>query len=67
MTNSSIATRPTALRQAGVWQAVLLLAGSCMPVLGSVLITPILPQLSEAFAAVPAADVLVPMIVAVPA
>ncbi|GIG23306.1 MFS transporter [Cellulomonas chitinilytica] len=38
-----------------------------MPVLGSVLITPILPQLSEAFAAVPAADVLVPMIVAVPA
>lgn len=66
MTNSSITIAPTA-RRAGVWQAVLLLAGSCMPVLGSVLITPILPQLSEAFASVPGADVLVPMIVAVPA
>ncbi|MCS5735695.1 MFS transporter [Herbiconiux daphne] len=54
-------------RHAGVWQAVLLLAGSCMPVLGSVLITPVLPQLSEHFADVPGAEVLVPMIVAIPA
>ncbi|AEE47112.1 MFS transporter [Cellulomonas fimi] len=66
MTNSSITLTPT-VRRAGVWQAVLLLAGSCMPVLGSVLLTPILPQLSEEFAAVPGADVLVPMVVAVPA
>ncbi len=51
-------------RRAGVWQAVLLLAGSCMPVLGSVLITPVLPQLSEHFVAEPGAEVLVPMIVA---
>jgi MFS family permease len=57
----------TPLRRAGVWQAVLLLAGSCMPVLGSVLITPVLPQLSEHFADVPGSDVLVPMIVAIPA
>ncbi|MEL4317503.1 MFS transporter [Leifsonia sp. YIM 134122] len=65
MTNSSIG-RPAA-RHAGVWQAVLLLAGSCMPVLGAVLLTPILPQLSEVFGAEPGAAILVPMIVAIPA
>ncbi|QAY59284.1 MFS transporter [Microbacterium protaetiae] len=54
-------------RQAGVWQGILLLAGSCMPVLGSVLITPVLPQLSQHFAQEPAAEILVPMIVAIPA
>nr|WP_274636111.1 MFS transporter [Microbacterium bovistercoris] len=66
---SNVASRPPApiTRRAGVWQAVLLLAGSCMPVLGSVLITPVLPQLSEHFAKEPGAEVLVPMIVAIPA
>ncbi|WNM28458.1 MFS transporter [Demequina capsici] len=54
-------------RRATSWQAALLLAGSCMPVMGSVLITPILPQLSEHFGSVPGAEVLVPMIVAIPA
>jgi MFS family permease len=68
MTNIAIDNKEsTPLRRAGVWQAVLLLAGSCMPVLGSVLITPILPQLSEHFADVAGAQVLVPMIVAIPA
>lgn len=68
MGDISIATPPvTARRRAGVWQAILLLAGSCMPVLGSVLITPILPQLSEHFGATPGSEVLVPMIVAIPA
>jgi MFS family permease len=67
MTNSSIAAPPTTARKAGIWQAVLLLAGSCMPVLGAVLITPILPQLSAVFAGEPGAGVLVPMIVAIPA
>jgi MFS family permease len=38
-----------------------------MPVLGSVLITPVLPQLSEHFAKEPGAEILVPMIVAIPA
>ncbi|MCW3492598.1 MFS transporter [Microbacterium sp. SSM24] len=56
-----------ATRRAGVWQGILLLAGSCMPVLGSVLITPVLPQLSEHFADVAGSDILVPMIVAIPA
>lgn len=54
-------------RRAGVSQIVPLLAGSCMPVLGSVLITPVLPQISARFSDVPASDVLVPMIVAIPA
>ncbi|KQM83555.1 MFS transporter [Agromyces sp. Leaf222] len=67
MTNTRQATQPVAARTAGFWQAVLLLAGSCMPVLGSVLITPILPQLSEVFGDQPGSEVLVPMIVAIPA
>ncbi|GAA1836334.1 MFS transporter [Agromyces salentinus] len=67
MTNTRTATQPVAARTAGFWQAVLLLAGSCMPVLGSVLITPILPQLSEVFGDQPGSEVLVPMIVAIPA
>ncbi|MRG58310.1 MFS transporter [Agromyces sp. CFH 90414] len=54
-------------RRAGLSQAAPLLAGSCMPVLGSVLITPVLPRLSEHFGGVPGADVLVPLIVALPA
>lgn len=67
MTNIAVDQNESAVRRAGVWQAVLLLAGSCMPVLGSVLITPVLPQLSEHFADVPGAEFLVPMIVAIPA
>lgn len=67
MTNTPTATQPVANRTAGFWQAVLLLAGSCMPVLGSVLITPILPQLSQVFGGQPGSEVLVPMIVAIPA
>ncbi|THG32051.1 MFS transporter [Naasia lichenicola] len=38
-----------------------------MPILGSVLITPVLPQLSAEFADVPGSEVLVPMVVAIPA
>lgn len=68
MTNITAGDSPTMpLRRAGVWQAILLLAGSCLPVLGSVLITPVLPQLSAQFADVAGAEILVPMIVAIPA
>ena len=67
MSNPSVAAPRSATRQAGIWQAILLLAGSCMPVLGAVLITPILPQLSAVFGGEPGAEVLVPMIVAIPA
>ncbi|GAB2524939.1 MFS transporter [Nocardiopsis aegyptia] len=55
------------VRTAGPAQLSLLLAASCMPVLGSVLIAPVLPQLGRHFAATPGADVLVPVVLTVPA
>ncbi|MEU4420183.1 MFS transporter [Actinoplanes sp. NPDC024001] len=54
-------------RQAGLAQLVLLLAGSCLSVLGAVLIAPVLPQMTDHFAAVAGADVLVPIVLTVPA
>jgi len=54
-------------RPAGLVQLVLLLAGSCMPVLGAVLIAPVLPQLAAEFAGVAGVDVLVPVVLTVPA
>ncbi|MGW3960954.1 MFS transporter [Amycolatopsis sp. NPDC005003] len=52
---------------AGPVQLLLLLAGSCLSVLGAVLIAPVLPQLSRAFADTPGADVLVPIVLTAPA
>jgi MFS family permease len=63
-------TAPTATspaREAGLRQLVLLLAGSCMPILGAVLIAPVLPQITAAFADVAGVDVLVPIVLTVPA
>jgi MFS family permease len=61
-------TRSTAPdRPAGLTQLVLLLAGSCMPILGAVLIAPVLPQLAVAFAGVAGVDILVPVVLTVPA
>ena len=54
-------------RRAGIPQLVLLLAGSCLSVLGAVLIAPVLPQMTDHFADVPGADVLVPIVLTVPA
>ncbi|WP_105968104.1 MFS transporter [Streptomyces geranii] len=45
----------------------LLMAGSCLPILGAVLIAPVLPQMHDHFADVPGVDVLVPMALTVPA
>ncbi|MFI6509467.1 MFS transporter [Streptosporangium sp. NPDC050855] len=58
---------PLTLRRAGLPQLVLLLVGSCMPVLGAVLLSPVLPRMSRHFATTPGADVLVPVILTVPA
>ncbi|GAA2877378.1 MFS transporter [Actinoplanes cyaneus] len=55
------------LRRAGAGQLVLLLAGSCLSVLGAVLIAPVLPQMTDHFAGVAGADVLVPIVLTVPA
>src|SRR3954454_10411706 len=59
--------RPVGERSAGLAQLILLLAGSCMSVLGAVLIAPVLPQMAEAFAGAPGVDVLVPIVLTVPA
>lgn len=57
----------TQARQAGLPQLVLLLAGSCMSVLGAVLIAPVLPQMARDFAGTSGVGVLVPIVLTVPA
>ncbi|MED5611375.1 MULTISPECIES: MFS transporter [unclassified Pseudomonas] len=57
----------TAPRPAGSAQALLLLFGSCLPVLGAVLIAPVLPRMQAHFAETPGATVLVPVALTLPA
>ncbi|MGW0869180.1 MFS transporter [Streptomyces sp. NPDC002740] len=45
----------------------LLMAGSCLPVLGAVLIAPVLPRMRDHFAGTPGAEALVPMALTIPA
>ncbi|MFC9325676.1 MFS transporter [Kitasatospora sp. NPDC057015] len=47
--------------------AALLMAGSCLPILGAVLIAPVLPRMQDHFATTPGAEVLVPVVLTVPA
>jgi MFS family permease len=54
-------------RTAGSAQLVLLLAASCLSVLGAVLIAPVLPQMAQEFAGTPGVGVLVPIVLTVPA
>ena len=67
----SSGTEPTGAtatpRQAGPAQLALLLAGSCLSVLGAVLIAPVLPQMTDHFTGVAGVDVLVPIVLTVPA
>jgi MFS family permease len=48
-------------------QGVLLLLGSCLPVLGAVLLAPVLPTMAMHFADTPGVAILVPMVLTVPA
>ncbi|MBB2493560.1 MFS transporter [Aquipseudomonas ullengensis] len=57
----------SAERQAGLPQSLLLLLGSCLPVLGAVLLAPVLPRMQEHFAETPGAAVLVPIALTLPA
>ncbi|MFI7300713.1 MFS transporter [Streptomyces sp. NPDC050121] len=59
-------THPSAAN-AGPLRATLLMAGSCLPVLGAVLIAPVLPKMQEHFDAVPGAKTLVPVVLTIPA
>ncbi|EJL02508.1 MULTISPECIES: MFS transporter [Pseudomonas] len=54
-------------RQAGLPQSFLLLLGSCLPVLGAVLLAPVLPRMQEHFAQTPGVAVLVPIALTLPA
>lgn len=51
----------------GSLRLTLLMSGSCLPVIGAVLLAPLLPKLQELFRAVPDADALVPLILTIPA
>lgn len=52
---------------AHVVRVTLLMAGSCLPILGAVLIAPVLPKMQDAFASTPGAKALVPLALTVPA
>lgn len=54
-------------RQAGLPQSLLLLFGSCLPVLGAVLIAPVLPRMQEHFADTPGVEILTPIALTIPA
>src|SRR6188472_1579408 len=53
-------------RSAGLPQLILLLAASCLSVLGAVLIAPVLPQIAQEFAGTPGVEVLVPIVLTAP-
>jgi len=53
--------------EGGRLRATLLMAGSCLPVLGAVLIAPVLPRMQDHFADVPGAKTLVPVVLTIPA
>ncbi|CRM45829.1 MFS transporter [Pseudomonas sp. 8 R 14] len=54
-------------RQARLPQSLLLLLGSCLPVLGAVLLAPVLTRMQEHFADTPGVAVLVPIALTLPA
>lgn len=54
-------------RQAGAPQSLLLLLGSCLPVLGAVLLAPLLPRMQAHFIDTPGAGILVPIALTIPA
>lgn len=54
-------------RQAGMAQSLLLLLGSCLPVLGAVLLAPVLPRMQAHFADAAGSAVLVPIVLTLPA
>ncbi|WP_243836757.1 MFS transporter [Paenarthrobacter nitroguajacolicus] len=58
---------PLAGRAAGKTHAALLVAGSCLPVLGAVLLAPVLPTLNQVFADTAGVAILVPLVLTVPA
>lgn len=54
-------------REATGWQAHLLLLIACLPILGMLVIAPVLPDMQRHFAAVPGVEFLVPFVLTAPA
>jgi MFS family permease len=60
-------TRADPARSPGMAQILLLMIGSCLPVMGAVLIAPVLPRIQAHFAQVPNVQMLVPVMLTIPA
>jgi len=60
-------TAPLPGRQAGMAHSALLLLGSCLPVLGAVLLAPVLPRMQAHFSDVAGSTLLVPIVLTLPA
>ncbi|QOV34680.1 MFS transporter [Streptomyces ferrugineus] len=63
----AVASPPPVSGPAHVVRVTLLMAGSCLPILGAVLIAPVLPKMQDHFASAPGAKALVPLALTVPA
>ncbi|WP_216586319.1 MFS transporter [Streptomyces brasiliscabiei] len=66
-TVDEVAPPPVVAGPAHLLRVSLLMAGSCLPILGAVLIAPVLPKMQDHFASVPGAKALVPLALTVPA
>jgi MFS family permease len=62
-----VSDSPPADRPAGPLQAAILLLASCLSVLGSVLLAPVLPRIEDAFAGTPGVGTLTPVVLTAPA
>src|SRR5215218_9633751 len=62
-----VAVDPATGRPAGLPQALVLLLSSCLAVLGSVLLAPVLPSIEDAFAGTPGVAALTPIVLTAPA
>ena len=60
-------TNPRTGRSATALQGILMLVGCCLPLLGSVLLAPILPAMAAHFRDVPGVAVIVPLVLSTPA
>ncbi|SDP59807.1 Predicted arabinose efflux permease, MFS family [Klenkia soli] len=61
------ALHPVTGRPARRREIAVLMAASCMPILGAVLLAPVLPTLQRAFAGTPGVDALAPLVLTAPA
>jgi MFS family permease len=65
--DDTAASPVTVTGPAHLLRVTLLMAGSCLPILGAVLIAPVLPKMQNHFASTPGAKALVPLALTVPA